>query len=72
MVPLGPGQLAVVVELGVGIEVGAGAQHGPDTLALKIQRNDGRDGFTLAAVVLADRQHQIALRMQAEVGVAVQ
>ncbi len=71
VVPLGPGQHPGVGQLGVGVEVGAGAEHGARPLTPQLETDDRGDRLAVAGVVLADREHEIAVGMHAQVGVAV-
>ena len=71
VVPLGPGQPVGVGQLGVGVEVGAGAEHAADPLAAQLQSDDGGDRLAVAGVVLAHGEHQTTLGVHAQIGVPV-
>ena len=72
VVPLRPGQPVVVGELRSGVEVGALAEHvsAVRIVAVEVQGDDRGDRFCAGTVVLPHGQHQVALRMQPEIGVA--
>ena len=71
VVPLGPGQPSGRGELRRRVEVGARAQHlaAVDVVAVQAERDDRVHRFAAAAVVFADRQHQIPVGMHPQIAV---
>ena len=72
MVPLQPGQPpAVGAEARIGVEVGAGGEdHAAALVAVRVERDDGIDGFPIAGVILAHGDEPLAVRIEDHVGVA--